>query len=898
MNSETLENTLVNELVFKDINDEWDQKVSENDMIKDNRRVRKKRAYVILVIILIGIYALHSRALLFSLLYGCVLMGLHKIGIYDDCNPLLFFTKPLLYALHICIPHKYFHDMIFDLYEQIDQYYFNWPTTYRDDWEQESIRYLRGTRNNIQGVWKQLKLDEVIEASRNMRITTTRRDQHRRPTSQKPYKTIEYGHEFNLNYIGPALLKAGMDDDEFIRMVEKRLADRIKPVDFDLIERNQYKVATRIIRHMPIVTNDWSMRDYISYALKSKGSAGRWGKHKMLEGILKDDKSKEVLMMWEQFIKERLSKAIEQQIIYVPGIIGYEIYKKNELLGCDVKEDYPEPFTNNAAKEVASMKVTRMIQAPHLPVRVMDAFYHVDWNDSYAQYREQTYGKVGVRYLQDISRFMDPMTFGISGESDFKDYDCSNSPQKIRWCAAVRLQCKRNDTKTTLNEYIKYYRYLKWKAEVHLKRTMQTTWNVRVNMVGGLASGDITTSDDGTLRTEVYIEACKEAITRDTTDRVKVIDGGANGDDTILKMVLGHTTSDEMTYDNYLRELSVASGTRDILAIENVRCKYLAQRITEVGANLTEIIGDVSNSMGLYLKILDVVPSYNSTFLTCKPGIAILKLTNSKSMVRICVPYRQFDRHYKKMCVSESIGLDAELDEDKSKTVGKLISYMCLSAFMPVAWIMCLVQLRKIVESSNAIEIMGDMPWLLQSINLKTESVYNPYHLLRDLYGIDATSIELIMPDDQVDAAMIALEIAIDNEPRVRDMARSIRLDFNRTGEELSMISWDLNAQSEQIGNLEYKAGFRAALGRDNWTKFMTSSFEKHMGARRAEHKDKYDRTTRCKHVNNLIDYQIQTVYFPRDILCSNCLCDYRPVMTLEEKAEYGAPAIIIVYNP
>jgi len=231
-----------------------------------------------------------------------------------------------------------------------------------------------------------------------------------------------------------------------------------------------------------------SIDESIRKALSTDGSAGEFAKRTMLEPAWKDQSVEEIMQSWK-YIVTRTFENIKYMEKIDENFVQYMLYRKNEILPYDEKGD---------------IKVTRLMNAPNLAARVCDTYAFYPMNEAIARSKWQLPGKIGINILSDLNLMITYEHTIVIICADFSDFDGSQHPYQMYGNCLSRV-------KHTLisdidnKEKIKKISYIMKRYKTHWHRNVKSNDGIEIETIGQQASGDITTSDDNTMRSSTYM---------------------------------------------------------------------------------------------------------------------------------------------------------------------------------------------------------------------------------------------------------------------------------------------------------------------------------------------------------------------------------------------------------
>jgi hypothetical protein len=542
------------------------------------------------------------------------------------------------------------------------------------DWS----RLKMGKKSRISAWWTEQGLKPIAENARN--IVTHALDPPRVKSGHvsTPYITLE-GKTSIISLTSKwTMNRSNQNTAHFVKMFSRRLEGRTNQPTKEFIQFCRLKALelTRLIVSQKGMHLKFQ-RD-MHGALQKKGSLGRFLKWTQVQAIAKDASIEFVYNMWMQ-VREIIMSMADKRCKPLKGWTTYEMYFKNELL----------PPTSEGGE-----KITRLVQAPQYPLRFTDYYYIGSTNEMYASLKEKGTGRIGYRYYLDI-----PLCFGSVEEieelqffmSDFTDFDGSQSPLHFDLTRVIRMELtrllyRRYDVFEVLN-------YIHWKYLLHVYRTNQSSWGCLLKIVGGLASGDVTTSDDNTIRAAFAMEYI---ISKSGLRDYKL---SAQGDDTLI----------------YTREMPVG--------FEATAARYI-------------------DDTGFNFKFMTISNWEEAEFLSTKPAILIMR--QQDYTLSTVVVTRDIDRHMSKLIYSFDMTWDGTPHE-QSAQISKLVSYMAMSVYMPIAWLLCYDKLIEMCGKVTPECDVVELPWLANNINLPIIDVINPNGMVKEMHGAGDGVIELLI---------------------------------------------------------------------------------------------------------------------------------------------------------
>lgn len=276
-----------------------------------------------------------------------------------------------------------------------------------------------------------------------------------------------------------------MTDQMHVKSLYKRvLGDKEK---FNIsVQRQFITILKSLTRKM--VFQEVSEKEAIIKALSSKGTAGQFAKRSDMEDVWKDKTSEISYDIWLKMTK-LVRNIIVQTDEYPLSFVQYMLYRKKE----------PLPV------EEGEIKVTRIMNAPHLVARVSDCLPFMPFNNALAESRWQMLQKVGMNIFVELKMILIYNPDYDVVLTDFKDYDGTQHPTQMLGCCAARMKYAYDNGQSAESMMYLLPRYMR-----HVRRNVKSTFGIEYETEGQLASGDITTTDDNSIKSEVQALMCNE----------------------------------------------------------------------------------------------------------------------------------------------------------------------------------------------------------------------------------------------------------------------------------------------------------------------------------------------------------------------------------------------------
>lgn len=447
-----------------------------------------------------------------------------------------------------------------------------------------------------------------------------------------------------------------MSDEMHVESIYKRFAGHkkdIAPTTYNRFVKTMEKNYTLPLVHKNAI-------EHVLAALATEGSAGEFAKTTILSAELKNKTDLEITNMWLD-----CHKHIVNWLGYTsanPEDMGltYQMYRKVEVLPLD---------------ETGAVKITRLIQAPLLPIRIADRTVFGDYNDAIVDNRPQLVAKLGENINEQLPLYLDPFEETWKIVADFSDFDGTQHPMHMMACKYVRMRSIMR-SKLPLQDKLKQIAYMRRKYMAHVERTVESKWKIKYRFVGQLASGDIVTSDDNSMKSATFLDMVFEDMKLKNAPRF----ARSTGDDVSLKQ------------------------TYEIQPAEITKCLYTTA--DNLGWKLKELIyydstprGGVPICLGHSVEAITVTYSTGHQYET-------------PALVRV------EDRLYGKMIRSAELQ-HGVTTANKQKTVAKMMSYMFTLWAMPeVAMVTAGVILQLNVKPSTVNASTLPYSWMNLHIDL------------------------------------------------------------------------------------------------------------------------------------------------------------------------------------
>lgn len=351
---------------------------------------------------------------------------------------------------------------------------------YRYQWSELDQRYMKKEKNKIADYWEQRGLNDAEIKKRTCCI---------RFTANEPMYDKEFIQDTAdiADIVGDkaAICKrtknwtyADMSDEAHVKSIYKRLCSPKIIINLKSID-DMEKVLDDTLTLLEKVK--YTDEELIRKAIASDGSAGQFAKRSQFEGMWKASTSEESPKIWKG-ITEQIFRICYLTNELPDAMIEYMLYRKREAI---TKND------EGVAKE------TRLMNSPNLVARICDSVSFGNFNEAVVLSRFVDSSSIGMNIFVEMKLIMNFNPFMVTIASDFKDYDGSQHPGHGFQIGITRLKYMRDN-----DEGEHKMGYMATRYEKHMNRVVNSTSGMSYHTIGQQASGDITTSDDNTLKTK------------------------------------------------------------------------------------------------------------------------------------------------------------------------------------------------------------------------------------------------------------------------------------------------------------------------------------------------------------------------------------------------------------
>jgi hypothetical protein len=266
-----------------------------------------------------------------------------------------------------------------------------------------------------------------------------------------------------------------------VKSIYKRLCGEKGPIDRLFMTRMQYYTddSLSVYTH-----KQYTVDEKINRALATDGSAGQFAKQSNYEEMWKNKSSSEAMEIWRKLT----SQIIEQAYVLndVPEeIVAYMLYRKREAIN---------------SKDDGSPKETRVMNAPNLVARVTDSVVMTEFNEAVINSRVVDTSSLGINVFVEMKQVIFFNKLIKSLVADFADYDGSQHPAQGFMICKMRMKYM-----LLTGAPVEHVAYMLPRYKKHMVRTVKSTWGIEYDVVGQQASGDLTTSDDNTVKTKAVV---------------------------------------------------------------------------------------------------------------------------------------------------------------------------------------------------------------------------------------------------------------------------------------------------------------------------------------------------------------------------------------------------------
>lgn len=316
------------------------------------------------------------------------------------------------------------------------------------------------------------------------------------------------------------------------RALVKRLIEPKKKINNNTIKKMNDTIKMYFSKLPWVEKKD--LMDYVNTSLGTQGTAGEFAKRTLLEPVWKDKNNLEISLTWKSIIKIMYNYTATTWRI-PENLDYYMVYRKNEVIE---KED-----------DMINPRVTRTMQSPDLVIRVCDLPVFYPMNEAIAENHKELIAKVGINIFEELKWVLKPMKGYNTIGADFSNFDSTQHPSTIAACMEARMMHAQLNNRFDIIKMSYLYAHYK----IHMYKTCHSSNSIELKLLGQQSSGDITTSDDNTMRTTAYCIMVGERIRERAVREEGLIDDCefcCQGDDVII-----NTENDERGCDIIQQEM-------------------------------------------------------------------------------------------------------------------------------------------------------------------------------------------------------------------------------------------------------------------------------------------------------------------------------------------------------
>lgn len=394
----------------------------------------------------------------------------------------------------------------------------------------------------IHQYWEVLGLDrkKIMRDAINVRVKADKPE--RENTTKIPcFDTRNYcGSQIILHEYAREWEPSNMTDIMHVKSLIKRVIG--KREIYDIKSQITFKVKMlELLVDMPL--HDISTEEAVFRALSTKGTAGQFSKRSDIEKIWKDKNSQQSIEIWLSIsntihVLTMLTNWMPQEVVQ------YMLYRKME----------PLPVENG------EVKITRVMNAPNLLARVADSRPFIPFNDALVDIRFDKPPKVGMNILLELKMVLihNPSMNVLT--MDYQDYDGGQTASQMLACCLARVHYMYKNNQCVEDLCYMMPRYLR-----HVCRNVKSTYGIEYDTIGQQASGDITTTDDNTIKSYTQAEIYDDKIRKHLISMGKIKEekryhcyNSSMGDDTVK--IFPNNIIDEVTLANIINETAKQIG--------------------------------------------------------------------------------------------------------------------------------------------------------------------------------------------------------------------------------------------------------------------------------------------------------------------------------------------------
>jgi len=388
---------------------------------------------------------------------------------------------------------------------------------YTKDWDEIDRDWLSGHTENIGEYWRSKGVKNehnsavrVMELNAIMERTTERARTGGNDRYLDWDRLVTPPHSVKL--LTQSYHHSEHTDAMMAKALNKRLLHSKQPVSIRMLKRFYDITVNTYSKYKGL---DIGEREGVKRTMRSEGSSGQYAKHTVMEERWKDVNDEFMVDYWVAILP--LVRATVILGTHDQETKEYRIYQKEETLPYD---------------EAGNMKVTRLIQASSLQVRFCDSRPFAYLNDVISEMRFTEVCQVGINMVVEIAHICRARNGYYKTVMDMSQYDSTQHPWQVAACRDARvLHGLNNGMPLDLLVYMGY------KYDLQIFKSSVYDDDIELTICGGQASGDITTSDDNSIRNATFITLVKEELTgRYGTTTGALITPYTMGDDSITEI--------------------------------------------------------------------------------------------------------------------------------------------------------------------------------------------------------------------------------------------------------------------------------------------------------------------------------------------------------------------------
>jgi hypothetical protein len=618
-------------------------------------------------------------------------------------------------------------------------------------------------------------------------------------------------------------MRSDISDKMHVKSIYKRLCPKKGKINIKNIKRMD-EITSELT---PLLGNETKKyEDKIISALSTSGTAGQFAKGSSYEEIWKNAQNMEATDIWNDLSKDILNSVYLNNKME-EDLVQYMLYRKKEAVNS----------SNGVPKE------TRVMNAPNLVSRIVDSITFSEYNDALIKAREIVPSSLGMNIFLEMKLIHIRDKRKVYITCDFADYDGSQHPAQGYIAAKSRIMYNIQHNKDE-----KMTSYILPKYKEHMIRRVKSTSGIYYDVIGQQASGDITTSDDNTLKTTavmvmILIELVKQeqivVKNKDNFDLIYEIEEGTLG-------------------------IDITSDDSGLVVIPSDKFDEII---------VSKIYKQVVESVGWYIKqesfSINIMGDNTLDYLSHGVSDRFFATNEMKTMMEFRVLKRPEGKQWGKFCISPEI--DNILNtENKSKLMSKYMTLTMVSLGSPLMMLMSLKMM--LIFRSTATDHKGSYSWA--GIKAETIDALELNRCIQLQLGSDCTDrfdwIE-IQDNEKIDFE-IGIKEFEEQLVKVDRLDMRIQLDTNRMKVIYNGKFWNyrstLKIVQSVFNKLDKHGLISAKKDDDKWW----NNKENKDGEYKPGKTNIIGGITKCDHLsNNVVDkFSCKNKYGLR-ILCSQC---------------------------